>query len=430
MGSFFRWANTRVRGVPPFRAVRSRSLIVVAGVPAALAGLLAFASPGSSSASAVQAASAANSGTSSGVANAYTFLNMMMDKYATGTTTRLVQSYNGGGVGNLTDSFTYDDALIVDAYLNEGTPDGLTRAETIGNAFLYLQAHDPAADGRIRAAYAPHPLTSPSQISITDKTSDVGNMTWMAMALCELYNKTGNTAYLTGAEGIANWVVKNTHDTRGAGGYTGGDNPNGSKITWKSTEHNTDAYAMFSMLASETGNSAWTADANWAKQFVASMWIPSLGRFYVGTGTDGVTPNNSEKSEDINSWTYLAFQNSAWAASLTWNINNLSVSVGGFSGESFCKGAKGGVWFEGTGHMADALQFRNASGDAALAAQYLTDIQHAQTNGLNNDGLGIIAASINGLSDCDGGQYFASLHTGATSWYIMASLKVNPFVLF
>jgi hypothetical protein len=44
--------------------------------------------------------------------------------------------------------------------------------------------------------------------------------------------------------------------------------------------------------------------------------------------------------------------------------------------------------------------------------------------------LGIIAASINKLSDCDGDYYYASLHIGATAWYLMASLEVNPFQAF
>src|SRR5215472_8353837 len=101
MGSWVRRANAWLRRVFLFRGARNRSLITMAGVSAALAGLLAF----SGSGSIAQAAPAASSGhKASSVANAYTFLDMMMDKYATGTTPRLVQSYDGGGVGNLTDS--------------------------------------------------------------------------------------------------------------------------------------------------------------------------------------------------------------------------------------------------------------------------------------------------------------------------------------
>ena len=57
---------------------------------------------------------------------------------------------------------------------------------------------------------------------ITDATSDVGNMAWTGMALAQLYQASGNTAYLTGAESIGTWIVANCRDARGAGGYTGG----------------------------------------------------------------------------------------------------------------------------------------------------------------------------------------------------------------
>jgi hypothetical protein len=363
--------------------------------------------------------------------NAYTFLDQMMDLYATGTTPRLVQSFDGGPLSGFTDSETYDDALTIQAFLSEGTPYGLQRAETIGNGLLYVQANDPHHDGRVREAYAPTPLTTPSDVVATDKTSDVGNMAWVGMALAQLYHATDSTQYLSGAERIGTWVVTHARDTRGAGGYTGGNNPNGQKIRWKSTEHNIDLYALYTMLATETGNPAWTADANWAKGFVEAMWDPAEGDFYVGTLDDGVTPNTSEQPEDVNSWSYLALLDPAYAHSVTWDEDNLAVSKGGFNGVEFCQGDNGsGVWFEGTAHMADALEFRNAPGDAAQAAAYLSDIQYAQTNGPNGDGLGIIAASVNRLSDCDGDYYYASLHIGATSWYLLASLKVNPFSLF
>ena len=132
----------------------------------------------------------------------------------------------------------------------------------------------------------------------------------------------------------------------------------------------------------------------------------------------------------MNSWSYLALQDPAYAASVSWDVANLAVHARGFSGISFCRGDRSGVWFEGTAHLADALELRDGSGDAAQAATYLSDIAYAQAHGPNNDGLGIIAASINKLSDCDGDYYYASLHTGATAWYIMASRSIDPFTLF
>ncbi|HEX3670900.1 MAG TPA: hypothetical protein VHT92_04255 [Candidatus Cybelea sp.] len=352
----------------------------------------------------------------------------MMDRYARGNTARLVQSFDGGPLKNFTDAVTYDDALFVDAMLQEDTANGVSRARAIGNAFLYVQAHDKAGDGRVRAAYAPEPLRSPSDVKVDDNTSDVGNMAWVGQALVQLYAKTSDASYLQGALSIARWLQANTYDTRGPGGYTGGETARGRKIEWKSTEHNIDVYAFFRMLAAESGESQWSANADWAKQFVGSMWDPRAGRFYVGTGEDGVTPNKSFKPEDVNSWSYLAFANPAWAAAPSWDVTNLAVSKGGFSGVSFCTGDRSGVWFEGTAHLAEALELRGASGDAQQAQTYLGDVAYVQANGPNGDGRGIIAASST-IGDCDGDKYFASLHVGATAWYVLAVAAADPFRL-
>ncbi|HEV3154373.1 MAG TPA: hypothetical protein VGZ02_11255 [Candidatus Baltobacteraceae bacterium] len=370
-----------------------------------------------------------NQRSSSSIPDAYDFLDLMMDKYATGNTTRLVQSFDGGGVGNFTDAVTYDDALTIDALLSRASSDDLTRAQVIGNAFAYVQAHDPDGDGRLRAAYAPKPLLKPSDVVATDKTSDTGNMAWVGQSLVQLFAKTSNAAYLNSALAIANWLQTNTADSRGAGGYTGGEFGNGAKIQWKSTEHNVDVFAFFKMLAAATGDSVWNTRAAAAQTFVASMWNARQGRFYAGTDNDGKTPNVSFKPEDVNSWSYLAFQDASWASSIDWDVTNLAVTAGGFSGVSFCSGDRTGVWFEGTAHLADALELRNAPGDAAKAQTYLNDIAYAQTNGKNADGLGIIAASKNRLSDCDGDYYYASLHVGATAWYILAAGQKDPFNL-
>ena len=365
------------------------------------------------------------------VARAYAFLNLMMDRYAAGSTPRLVQSFTGGVLGaqGFTSSETYDDALVIDAYLAEGTRAGRARAEVIGDGLLYVQAHDPAADGRIRAAYAPTPLLGPGDVDATDPATLAGNMAWAGLALAQLYAATGRTAYLTGAEAIGNWVQAHCHDVRGAGGYTGGETASGQAIEWKSTEHNIDLYALFTLLARETGAQVWSARAAWARRFVAAMWDGGQDHFYVGTTADGVTPNTALLPEDVNSWSFLALRDPAYAASVTWIVRNLAVTADGFSGVSYCAGDRSGVWFEGTAHLADALELRGEPGDDALAARYLADIYNAQAHGPNGDGLGIIAASRDGLTDCMGGSYYASLHTGTTAWYILAAKKIDPFLL-
>jgi hypothetical protein len=363
------------------------------------------------------------------VADAYSFLSQMMDRYAAGTTPRLVQSFTGGVLGqqHFTASETYDDALIIDAYLAAGTAAARSRARVIGDGLRYVQANDPRHDGRVRAAYAPTPLRSPADVTATDSATAVGGMAWAGQALVRLYAATGGRAYLTAAEAIGNWVQAHCYDARGPGGYTGGETANGQKIGWKSTEHNIDLYALFGLLATETGDSAWSARAGWARRFVVRMWDAGQRRFYVGTTSDGVTPNDSVMPEDVNSWSYLALRDPAYAASLGWDMRNLAVTAGGFSGVSSCREDRSGVWFEGTAHLADALEYRGNPGDGTWAARYVSVVYYAQAHGLNHDGLGIIAASRDGLSDCGGGSYYASLHTGATAWYILAVRRVDPF---
>jgi hypothetical protein len=410
------------------RGIARACTAVAAGLAVAAVGV-AGCGPAESRAALDQAVGVPGRQLDRSVAEAYSFLSQMMDMYAVGTTPRLVQSFTGGVLGqqHFTASETYDDALLIDAYLAAGTPAGRSRARVIGTALLYVQAHDPRHDGRIRAAYAPTPLRSPADVTATDPATAVGGMAWAGQALVRLYAATGRRAYLTAAEAIGNWVQAHCHDTRGPGGYTGGETASGQTIRWKSTEHNIDLYALFSLLATGTGDRAWSARAGWARRFVVRMWDARQRRFYIGTTSDGVTPNDSVLPEDVNSWSYLALRDPAYAASLGWDVRNLAVTAGGFSGVSFCRGDRSGIWYEGTAHLADALEHRGAPGDGVWAARYVSVIYYAQAHGLNNDGLGIIAASRDGLSDCGGGFYYASLHTGATAWYILAVRRVDPF---
>jgi hypothetical protein len=363
-----------------------------------------------------------------GVPRAYQFLDQMMDLRTSGPARRLVQSYTGGLLGQRGDvtASTYDNAVVIDAYLAEGTAGGVARAETIGNALVYLQAHDPARDGRLRNGYTPAPLDDVHAIGVADPASSTGTLAWAGQALVQLYAATRIRAYLRGAIALGDWIQLRCSDRRGAGGYTGGETAAGAKAGWKSTEHNIDVYAFFRLLARETGNPAWSRRAAWARRFVVSMWDPAQSRFYLGTAGDGVTPNDSAQAEDVNSWSYLALQDPAYAASVSWDVANLSVSAAGYRGVSYCTGDRTGVWFEGTAHVADALRLRDQPGDSARAASYLADLAYAQAHGPNADGLGIMAASRDALPDCQGGYLYASLHTGTTAWYILAARDVNP----
>jgi len=362
------------------------------------------------------------------VTRAYQFLNQMMDRHTDGTAPRLVQSYLGGllGLDGDTSSAIYDDALVIDAYLAEGTQNGVARAEVIGNGLLYLQAHDPAHDGRIANQYEPTGLYHPSDIHITDPTSNTGDMAWAGDALTQLYSATGRRTYLDGAAAVGDWIQAHCRDDRGPGGYTAGYTGSGNKIEWKSTEHNIDVYAFFRLLARETGNPVWSSRSAWARRFILAMWDTAAGRFYVGTSNNGAAPESSPAVEDVNSWSYLALRDPAYEQALDWEQRNLPVTADGYSGVSICTGNRTGVWFEGTAHLADALDLSGVAADRAEAATYLSDLAYAQARGPNADGLGIMAASYDALGDCEGNDVYASLHTGTTAWYILAAGRIDP----
>ena len=361
------------------------------------------------------------------VARAYQFLNLMMDRHTGGSTPRLVQSYLGGllGLDGDTSSDIYDDALVIDAYLAEGTQGGVARAGVIGHGLLYLQAHDHARDGRIMDQYQPTALEQPSDIRVTAPASNTGDLAWAGDALAQLYSATGRRSYLDGAMAIGNWIYTHCRDDRGPGGYTGGDTGSGSKIEWKSTEHNIDVYAFFRLLARDTGNPAWSSRSAWARRFIVAMWDAAEGRFYLGTGNDGVAPETSPEVEDASSWSYLALRDPAYEQSLDWEQRHLTLTRDGYSGVSICTGNRTGVWFEGTAHLADALEFSDADGRAEARGLSLRS-RPRPGPGPNADGLGIMAASYDALSDCEGNNVYASLHTGTTAWYILAARRIDP----
>jgi hypothetical protein len=362
------------------------------------------------------------------VSRAYQFLNQMMDMHATGTVPRLVQSYTGGVLGarNYTASSIYDDALVIDAYLAEGTAGGRARAQAIGNALLSALAQAAPQGGGLHDDYAPAPLYLPADVQPVTSSQTTGNAAWAGNALLQLYAATRVTSYLSGAETMAAWIQANSADTRGQGGYTGGYANSGTRLQWKSTEQNIDVYAFFSLLARQSGLAVWAVRAAAARTFVVSMWNPAAGRFSLGTLTDGVTTNDSPQTEDVNSWSYLALQSPAYAASVDWDVRNLVPAAGQLHGVSICPGDRTGVWFEGTAHLADALATRARAGDPAQAAAYRSDLAYAQAHGPDEDGLGIMAASRDGLTDCEGDSVYASLHTGTTAWYILAARGINP----
>ena len=410
---------------------------------------------------------------------AYIFLDFMMDAYQQGSTARLIQSYGDGPGYCSCTAFTYDNDVALIAYLARGTTDDIARAQMIGNAILFAQQHDPYHDGRVREAYWPTSIAAPNG---TDPSigglyylpdSRTGDMAWTGMALLQLYTRTHNAGYLNSAAALGVWIVNNTFDTRGAGGYNAGKDTNNSAAPYmyKSTENNIDAFALFVMLGqlqAPTGTltQPWTYYAQHALTFLQAMWNPTSRFFWTGTDTSGVIPNMTIIPEDVQTWSFLALHDRRYASSIDWAVKNLAttdtsdssnnslsqygtnVSISGLSFDNFALSGqrtvvwdprlpdKNSVWLEGTAHTADALLFRSPF-DFLTAAKLLGNIEKSQqviaaaeqVNGKAIPlGIGISAAT----STQDTGfyyDYYQDLHIGATAWYLTAGQFANPFRL-
>ena len=311
---------------------------------------------------------------------AYAFLRQMMDAYAQGSTVRMCQSYCDQIAGGtfFSTAFTYDNALLALAFLARGRSDDIARAMIIGNALLYAQQTDPARDGRLRQAYMAgtpdsHGVFVTPGLSFF-QGSAVGDVAWAGIALAQLYARTRMQTYLEGALRAATFIETTTRDNTNVppGGYFFG---NGQ--TNKSTEHNIDVYALFTMLAQLSGDNSWLDGATHARAFVEAMFDAPSGHFWTGTSDPtNIFFNNSP--EDVQTWSYLAFQDPNFAITLDWVKTNLATTDTTFafnngwgvngslrlrvSGMTYASLSKLGtvlgdntvdadaVWLEGTGH--------------------------------------------------------------------------------
>ena len=407
-----------------------RGVLVAASgtLTALLAGALAP-TPASAAPAPAAGASAAS------VGRAFAFLDAKFDEYGSGDALRVPRSYTGGFFETPTwtfvSSFVYDDALMIIAWLARGRPDDIRRATVLGDTLLYAQEHDPIGDGRTRASYQPDSFTTlTGRLDIGSPAAYTGNQAWVGMAFAHLYARTRQHRFLDGALREAEWIHAHTFDgTRAPYGYTGGRTADDQPNTYKATEHNIDTGAFFTMLAQLTGKQVWRSRASVAYAFVDAMRDPAGGHLWTGTDPDGVTTNRSPIPEDVQTWSYLATLDRRYGACVDWVVRNLAADDAGVSGVSFSDTDVSKVWLEGTAHTALALRARAAKGDVPRAKNLLWNIEQAQTTTPVGDGRGIPAASSDGLDTGFGDLYYASLHTGATAWFLLAVLGSNPFRL-
>jgi hypothetical protein len=252
---------------------------------------------------------------------------------------RLPQSY-ADDLGLFSTAFVYDSALAVVAAIAAGR---LDLARTIGDGLVYAQTHDPAHDdGRLRQGYNVGPYTfydgnlSPHGLVTPDGTANigwqfgflgtaVGDMAWPGIALVQLYDATGDTAYLEGAQRIARWITTRAVNPGALGGFRFGVNGADEPVPNVSTEHNIDAVSFFTMLHLVGGDPAWAAAAERARALVELMWEPAGGYFYTGSN-DGSTVNRDPLPLDPQTWSWLAMQDQRYAAAVDWAATALATT--------------------------------------------------------------------------------------------------------
>jgi hypothetical protein len=416
------------------------------------------------------------------VEDAIAFQTFMMDAYATGRTVRLIQSYADQS-GLLSTGFTYDNAVSIHAYLVHGTSASLARAEFLGQGLIYAQGNNfPVSDGRFAQAYFVNQASSvgayitPAAFPFYFYTSAVGDQAWAGMALAQFYRRAHNPAYLTAALNVANWIVTNTYNTVGPGGYSFGTNidqfnqsvpsPNG-----KSTEHNIDTYAFFTMLDNlthhglATNGMSWKSLAQHALGFVGAMYNATDGYFFTGTLGDQVSINYYPVPEDCQTWSYLDLLNNSYRRAMDWAIANLQATDTPATRDSSLMGTESftgmvfdtasintptydpnAVWLEGTSHTIAALiarilagrgNFQEHASDFNTAGKFVSTCETAQQElgtGQTVSGAAIpvgqgLVAATSVMDTGFGYTYGPSKHIGATGWYLISVHAGNPFQL-
>lgn len=350
-------------------------------------------------------------------------------------------------------AFSYDNSVALLGFLADRRPDSVRRARLIGDAFLYAMDHDRTyTNGAIRTDYAagdialppgwtPNNLTGTVPVpgfysddrqrffEVEQTALDTGNNAWVMIALLALYRQTKKHAYLDAATRIGNFIRTMRNDQGTYQGFLGGiNNPETTPAQrpYASVEHNEDINAAFTVMAKVTHDASWAEDALHARQFVESMFDPTIGQYRPGT-TDANTINTNADQVplDVQAWGTLS--NSLILTLHPQLLEQTKTTHGavadGFNGFDF-NTDKDGVWFEGTGQMAVALAF---AGDTPTAQTLRGELQRAQAGPLTGDGEGIAAASHDGLTTGFNFKYFRRVHIAATAWNIFAQLGFNPY---
>jgi hypothetical protein len=225
------------------------------------------------------------------------------------------------------------------------------------------------------------------------------------------------------------WVLDNCTD--GTPGFTAGYDgwPEAGEettyvFTYKSIEHNIDAYAAFRQLYARTGEEKYARAAESALALVRSLYDADRGLFCTGTGNDGFTPTTENIVLDAQVWTCMAlgdefipYEDALEAAAA------MKLPEGGYP---FCAAnVNGGWWAEGTAYTALMYRLRGEDGKAEEALKALESIQ-LDTGLFPAATVPNLSTGI-GLFDGSPWEYGDAPHIAPTAWFVMAVNGFNPY---
>ena len=351
----------------------------------------------------------------------------------------LMLSYDTSAIQLSNTAYVYDNALAAMAFIAEDMKD---EAKDILDSFVFAVENDRYKPGRIRNAYAAGDIRYESGGKVTAKLpgwsdggwhedasqvgSNVGNTSFAVLAMLQ-YDKTyGTSDYLDTALALIDWVIENcSTDSEGfSGGFEGWpEEDKETRLDYKSTEHNIDAYAAFTQLYKLTGDERYNKAAESALSFVKAMYDSNRG--LIRTGADGSGKiNEGVVVLDAQVWSALALggEFTPYESALKI-VADMKTSEGGYP---FCEENKnGGWWAEGTAFTALMYRLRGEGSvyDSAMKA----------LGGIQLDSGLFPAATVDNLSTgiqlSDGSDwlYRDDPHIAPTAWFVMAADGFNPY---
>jgi len=309
-------------------------------------------------------------------------------------------------------AFTYDNAvaaMALDAYVTAVAGDRY-KPDRIRNAYM---KGDPTA--------LPGWWTDAWYEDAYQVGTNVGNSSFMALAMLQYDRRWGGGTYLQTAETVMDWVLQNCAD--GTPGFMYGydgwpENGSVSFHTFKSTEHNIDAYAAFRRLYAVTGDRRYEEASKSALRFLNSMYDRSGKCFWIGTESDGVTPVTSNIVLDAQVWAVLATEGGAVTfPDVPETVADMRTEEGGYP---FHKAnSNGGYWSEGTAFTALMFRTLGAEDKSLPAFRALQQIQLPSG--------GFPAATVPALTTGESWTYGTDTHIAPAAWFVMAVNGFNPY---